>query len=427
MIVNRQLTEAERDKAAAIYCRYCGSNAATGVLAGLTMQVLVAVSLGMSTAWVSVIGTLNYLSYILLPLGFSFSGKLGVGRNMRLFALVIAVMCFAVALSPLLPKHGVVVFFIAVVIIHCCGSFRDSMVFPLQKNITTDGTILSLLFRAQLFAAVVSLTLSPLLAWGLSRWDNSIALPLLFCAGGGFHLISGQLISRIPEPSILKELAARPVLPQVRKAWGEPLMRKQLLTGTVLNLSLMTMVSVSVVAAKKGCGMDNAQTMALSTIQIVSTIAASYIFKFFTERFGPRKMMIAAYPLLWVLSLYWCLVPSDGCGIGAVVLPFVLGGLLTVILPTALNNYFAITIPNSIQVGGTFLVFTINGGLTSLLGILVNALIFNMTKHCSASDAMLPFRIFYLITGLLFIPGILSVTRLPAKNKLVSKKANRPE
>lgn len=414
MIVPRALTDDEQNRAQRIFCGFTGIAAVAGNCSGATIQVLMAVSLGIGSAWVSGIGALVYLSYLFLPAGFKIAGRLGVGLNIRYCQWMSSLMCLVIASSCVIPAGKPVCFFAGVLLMYMSSACGASMNFPLEKNITTDRTIHRLLSRTQMIASSVGLIVSLSIAWVLSVFGGAAVLPLLFCIAAAVYFCNGLFIARIPEPVILKKLALRPVLPQVRNAWRDAVVRKQLLTGLMLNMTLATMVSVNILTIKKGCGLNDHQAMILTVIQTVTTIGGSWVFKVFMERFGPRKMMLCAYPLVWALALYWCLIPA-GCPLILLAPPFVAAGFLCVFFSTSLNSYFAISVPNPLQIGGTFLVFIITGGLVGVLSVILNPLIFKLTELYPASDSMTPFRLYYMITGVLSLPGIRSVVRLPVK------------
>ena len=412
MIVPRALTEAEQKTAQRVYYAFTGTNAFIAGCSGMTPQVLLAMYLGIGSAWISGIGALGYLNFLFLPMGVLLAGKFGVGRTIRLGAWLYGAMCLLPAVSSLLPGGRGVVFAVGVQMMNLSLACVTAMLFPLQKNITTPVTIFRFLSGTQIISASVTLLTGLGAAGFLAVCADAAALPLLFCAAAAVSIYEGWFIERLPEPAILRELASHPVLPQIRDAWRSGILRRQLLTGVMQNLALVTLVSVNILTAGKGCGMNGQQTMILSMIQMGTVILFSRGFKAVSERFGPRRVMIASYPLVWALALYWILIPPDG-GFVLMIPPFLVAGILQLCFSVSQNAYFTITVPNSIQIGGTILLFLIAGGLVGAAGLVLNPLIFKLAECYPAGDAMTPFRMYYLIAGILSVPGIRAAIRLP--------------
>lgn len=219
---------------------------------------------------------------------------------------------------------------------------------------------------------------------------------------------------RMPEPSILKTLAANPILPQIREAWQDKLIRKQLLVGFTLNMVFITMIPVNLLAIKKGCGASNMTVLLLTTLQLVAMIPVARLYRFIVEHFGPRKMLILTCPVVWLLAAYWFFVPVES-SFWLMILPFILISLITVGFSSSMGNYFIIATPNHLQVGGSILIFLIHGGLVGLVGIIANPLLFKIIGSYEAIDSMASFRLYYLITGLISLTFIAAPISLPVK------------
>jgi len=304
------------------------------------------------------------------------------------------------------------------------------MAFPLQKNITTDATLPRMLSRNQIASSSVSLianlTIAGLFALTAAAPDmfpgnkavafcsGKLVIPMLFAVATMLYLANGRQIMRMPEPSILKELAAHPILPQVREAWKDKLIRKQLLVGFILNMVFITIIPVNLIAVKKGCGMSNTAVQILTTVQLVSMIPVSRLYRFVVERFGPRKMMILTCPVVWLFAAYWYFVPVEKSFFLLIPL-FVLASLIAIGFSTSLGNYFIMAAPNHLQVGGSFLIFWVHGGLVGIVGIVANPLLFGFIGNYTVADSMESFRLYYLITGAISLLFIFAPMSLPVK------------
>ncbi len=173
----------------------------------------------------------------------------------------------------------------------------------------------------------------------------------------------------------------------------------------LLNLSLAMMLPVNLLAVRRGFGFGDFDGLFLTSIQVVSGMTASWLTRHLALRYGPRNLMVGAYPLIWVLALYWVFVPARPSLLLAAI-PFIIAGFMMVFFSTNLANYFLISIPGRLQIGGTFLVFVVTGGLMGALGMVLNALIFHFVQtDLSGTETLTPFRVFYGLADFCFPSG----------------------
>lgn len=417
MIREGELSEQEQFSAQMTYRNFAAANAAAGACSGEAMLILMAIRLNLPDSLVSCIGALGFLSYLVLPFGFPAAAKYGVGGSIRKQGFFIALLCGGIMLSGFLP-HGAaagILFSACLILLYFLRSSSASMLFPLQKSISTEQTLPGMLARNNITASTVGLAASLSLAFLVSAAHSPRTLPLIFAGGAAFALLSAGIIGEIEEPRKLKQFAARPILPQVRLAWSDKRMRKQLVVGCLLNLSLAMMLPVNLLAVRRGFGFGDAGALFLTSIQVVTGIAASWLTRHLALRYGPRNLLLWSYPLIWILALYWIFVPARPSLLLAAV-PFVTAGFMMVFFSTNLANYFLISIPGRLQIGGTFLVFVVTGGLMGALGMLLNSLIFHFVQgNSSGAGTLAPFRLFYGICGLLFSVWIFVPALLPVK------------
>ncbi len=417
MILEGELSETQQHNAQMTYRNFLAVNAAAGVCSGESMLILMAIRLNLPDSLVSCIGALTYLSYLVLPLGFLAAAKHGAGGSIRKQGFFIALLCAGIMLSGLLP-HGtasVFLFGVCLIVLFFLRSSSASMLFPLQKSISTEQTLPGMLARNSITGSSVGLAGSLGLAVLLSVSHDPRTLPLIFAGGAGFAMVSAWIIGRIDEPGKLRRFAARPILPQVRLAWADKLMRKQLVTGCLLNLSLAMMLPVNLLAVRRGFGFGDSDALFLTSVQVVTSIAAAWATRHLALRFGPRNLMLWSYPLIWILAIYWMIVPEHPSMLLASV-PFLTAGLMTVSFSTNLANYFLISVPGRLQIGGTFLIFVVTGGLMGALGMLLNSLIFHLAQTMSpGAGPLASFRLFYGACGLLFSVWIFVPALLPVK------------
>ena len=374
---------------------------------------LLALQLGLPDGVVSTVGAMNFSCFLVLPLGFVLGGRMGAGKSMRLenfgMALGAAILGFAVWSWVGLFFAGLIAFFVS-------RAANFAMRFSLQRAIATDEEMPAMLARNYTGMYSCSLLGCLLVSFVLKLFPGANTLALIFLCGAILFALTGNCIGKVGEPGQVQKLAAVPVLPQVRLAWQHKLVRHQIYVGCLHNLILAAVVPINILAAKRGADMSDAAVIMLTAIQSVSAIAGSFVVKSITRKFGPRKMLILGYPLLWIICLWWCLIPENP-PFAMLILPFILGGMLMVAFSTSLENYFLISVPTELQLGGTFLVFVVTGGAAGAVGMLLNWTLFKIAPMVidPAAGAMTTYHFYYTVTGLLFALGIFGAISLPVK------------
>lgn len=374
---------------------------------------LLGVALELPDAVLSTLGAMNYASFLLLPLGFLLGGKLGAGKSM---ALENGVMALAVLLTASSLYLGKTAFFAGLLLFLTARAANNAMRFTLQKNIALESEMPAMLARNYIGLHSASLLgcLAVAVIFKLYPADRTIFFVLL--AGALLFAAVAWCIRRIKEPLQVKQLAAQPLAGQIKAAWRDSLVRHQIYVGTLLNCFLATVVPINIIAAKQGASASNAMVIMLTAIQAISAVCGSILVREITRRYGPRRMMLAGYPLVWLLCAAWVLLPMRQYPL-LMFIPFIAGGLLMMTLGTSLENYFLISVPTALQPGGTFLVFVITGGVAGTLGIFINSIIFKIAGAMNIpSGSMELYRFYFTIAGILFAAGIIAPWSLPVKH-----------
>ena len=412
MILDRELTEAEQRSAQRVLRDCVALSACASSCSSETLLILTAVSIGIPGYLLSASGSLVYMSYLVLPLGFLYAARVGSGRCIGDFKMLQGIFCLLIGLSLFVPAGAAYVFLAGVILLYASMSCAASMIFPLEKNISTEKTIAAMLSRNQITASVAGLTVSLLIVWLLTVYPSRTLLPLVFLTGFLLCLVCGFRIRRIDEPAILQRFAEHSILKQALLAWRNPVLRRQIWVGCLLNLLLAMLLPVNILMVKQGYDLPDSWILLLSSLQVISSIAGSWLCRVFTQKYGPRRAMIAAYPLVWAICLSWQLA-SPEFSLPAVLPPFIMAGLLNIFLSTSLNNYFTVTIPNQHQIGGTFWVFLATGGLMGLLGMFLNPAILAGIQNWFPGAPFRHFQLYFLFAGILFAAGILAPVSLP--------------
>jgi len=412
MILNRTLDAAERLASQKTLRNYWAAFALGQACCGEATIQLMALAINIPDRVVAAMGAMNYAGFLALPLGFVLGGKQGAGKSMQLENYLAALAALLLATSPW--THPIL-FWGALLLFLVARAANNAMRFPLQSHIAIPSEVPSMLSRN--YVSFWGCTLLGCLAVSLTMqiFPGNGTLAAVFAAGSIFFICSGGFINRVKEPQEVKKLAEQKLSSQLKAAWQNPLVRHQIYAGCMINLFLAAVVPMNILCAKRGMDASDALIILLAAIQAMASVAGSVMVKHITNRCGPRKMMLIGYPLVWLIPLFWLLIPADAPRF-VLVLPFIMGGMVLMALGTSLENYFLVTVPEKLQIGGTFLVFVVTGGCSGAAGMALNWLLFYLAENfCDSSSAMAPFRFYYAIVGALFALGILAPWSLPGK------------
>ena len=275
-----------------------------------------------------------------------------------------------------------------------------------------------MLARNQVAGMVTGMGSTLLITWLLDKYkDNQFfLLPVLFCMAFALYCLCGLNICRVVEPAALKRMTNHKILKQALITWRIPHIRHQIYVGSAMNLWIAMIPSINIIAMKKCFGFSDSNIMLFGFVQTISVIVASALYKNITLRFGPAKVLVGICPLIWVLSLYWIFIPGE-ISLWAALPPFILTGAISSTISTGLGNYFSNTVSNVYQVGGTFWVFVITGGLVGLVGMIMNPILLKSIEFVTKSDGIAMYRGFFIITAILFAGLIFAPISLVKRGK----------
>lgn len=413
MILDRRLTAAERRFSQTVLRDYWILSALAMTCCSDAVLPLLGMALKLPDAVLSLLGAMNYACFLLLPLGFLLGSRIGAGKSMAWenFLMFLATLLLAVSLW--LGKWS---FFIGFLLFWTARAANFAMRFALQKNIAVESEMPAMLARNYIGLYAATLLGSLGIAAICRIFPGPRTLAAVLFVGALLWGAVALCIRRIKESESVKKLAVGPWRRQIMTAWRTPLVRHQVCVGTLLNCFLAAVVPVNILAAKRGLHVSDALVVLLTAVQAVSAIGGSVLVKEISARFGPRKMMFWGYPLVWGLCASWCLLPMQNCP-WLLAVPFVLGGISLTVFGASLENYFLLSVPDRLQLGGTFLVFVVTGGGAGVLGMLFNFGIFKLAEFSGwdGGGSMTLFRFYFLCAGIIFAAGCLAPWSLPDK------------
>ena len=164
------------------------------------------------------------------------------------------------------------------------------------------------------------------------------------------------------------------------------------------------LIPVEMLMVKQGMGLTDAQVTTLWAVKVTASIAGAPVWSFLTQRFGSSKVCAGAILLIPLLCLFWGLTPLPQLE-NLVFLPFLTSGVMIVFYSNSLLDFFMKSVKSYKQQGGALLVMVITGGVAGLLGIGLNALLFEILEKFLAiqENTQEFYRSYFLIAAVLFL------------------------
>ena len=153
---------------------------------------------------------------------------------------------------------------------------------PLIAEITTDddrGQILARsggYFYGACFLALI------VIAWVLrGRQDDPWIFADIIVVGGVLGCTASRFLAPLDETAAPRDSARRPIREELRQVASSRVLRRQLLAGFAVNVSIITLVPVSMMALKKGVAIGDGEAMYFALCQFAACAAITP----YSERF----------------------------------------------------------------------------------------------------------------------------------------------
>lgn len=381
---------------------------ANSAICGESLLVLIAIRFGFGDTFCTLIGSFLYLGYLVLPSGYYFAARCGVVKSIAMQTMVSVLgsllTLLAALIFPFSARTAQYMLTVGTMIFFAAKSSGSAMLLPLQANISNEHNRPHMLGKIAVCSNVAALMSTVVIALAMHFFKSSRTYPVLLGGGALLGTVSALSLMWLREPPILRTIAGYPVFRQIVLAWHEPLIRKQLLLGCCLNMSLVMLVPVEMLAVKHGMGFADAKVTAMWAVKVAASIAGAALWSFLARRYGSSKVCTYAVMLIPLLCLFWLLTPFPLMA-NIAFLPFLVSGVMIVFYSNSLLDFFMKSVSAPKQQGGSLLIMVITGGIAGLLGFVLNALIFwGIEKLLLLQENSLEFyRTYFTVAGLLFL------------------------
>lgn len=418
MIYDRPLTDEQRRVSQLNYNLFNIVNGASYMCLGETVIILFAVKLHAPNVIVAVIGSMLFLGFLLLPLGVVRTAQVGAARSQADFWVCRNVAALLVAVSALiLPLSQCLAWGLLLLGSFLFYGFRAAGVVmsqPLIGDITNNMDRARLIARSTGLFYVSGLVAMVTISLILGHYDSLWVLVGIIVAGACCGITASTFVRKIDETSAIRRSAQAPLFPQLKTAFFDSTLRRQICAGFMVNLAIIMMAPIAILTMKRGYGVSDTQAILFSIVQFASSIAATQISGKITEKIGPRKVAIYSYMLIFPICLFWLFAPAAVSSVwmwGLFALPFILIGAMMVSAQNAMVHYFLMAVPKERQVASSMFISVVTGAAAGVTGMFVASGLLKLAERFLGSGLPM-YRAYFVAAGVLFLAGLTQVVRL---------------
>lgn len=427
MIFNRPLTFEEKKSSRHNYSLYNIVNGASYMCLGETVLILLAVQLKCSDTVVAILGSMQYVGFLLLPLGKIMTARTGAAGSQAQFwvyrNLAVLIVAAAVPASLWISKELAVILLLSGAFLFY--GFRAAGVVMSQPLI---GEICESASRGQFISSSAGLfyltgSLALIVITLLMRISSSIwILFLVIVAGAALGITSSRFIRNIHETDRIQRSAREPVWNKLGKVLKLQVIRRQIIAGMIGYLGYMLTIPLSMLALKRGFCVSDTNALFFALIQFGAAAGAGFLQGKIADRYGARKMLIAAYGCFLIVSLLWALSPDRLLPFYHVLI-FLIGAYGYIGTGNALAQYYLETVPLKLQIVSSIVISISTGVFSGLLSMGIASVLLKLAAVLNSGEQpFTTYRIYFLmLVCLLPVLGLL-VWRLPDASKKHSGK-----
>lgn len=427
MILNRQLTAAERKASQRNHLTFSLINGASYMCLGENVVILLAVHLAAPSTVVAVIGAMIYIGFLALPLGVRWTARVGAAacqadfwicRNVA--AIFIACSVFVASFSPPLA-WGVIV--AGSFVFYACRAAGCVLGMPLVGDITSREEVSVFLganYKCFYGSGVVSVLVISLLTHYIEGVWTLFGV-ILFGALSGFA--SSHFVRGINESGAVKEAAGHKLLPGMKEVFRGLDVRLLCLAWFGLNLTLVMLAPISVLALRRGFGFSDTAVLICAIAQFAAGCLISPPSGRLCKHLGPRLVLAVSFAFFLLVPPLWVFFPESGAA-GPSVLAYVVAIAIFAIIGCAqisTNNaataYFLLICPEARQqVPGTIAVQILASVGAGLFGTCAAPPLLLAAERIAGAmgleGASGQFRAYFLLAAPLFAICLLPILRL---------------
>lgn len=417
MIVKGVLSEAQKAESRQNLKKFYFVNGLSYMCLGETVIILFAVRLNCPDYFVAILGAMMYFGFILLPLGKIVTARSGGARCQSTFWVLRNIAALLVASAAFFSVSGLNSVALGMILLGAFlfYGFRAAgvvMFQPLVGEVTDDHNRSHFLGVSSGIFSASSLISLGLISLILNFTQSIWALSAIIAVGACMGVFASGYLRKVHETENLRESARRPIWNELKQTLGQQRFRRQLLTGFMINITVITTIPASILLLKRGYGISDTGALLFSMAQLGATILFSYLSSRFSAKIGPRRLIFLAYFAMPLICLVWIFSPTKFCWPLAL-LPFVLAGGGIVCMNNSLTHYFLQSIPAKNRVAASIFIAVTGGAGAGIVGMVVGALLMRYTADINpGANPLEKYRLYFTAVLIILLIGLWVISYL---------------
>ena len=414
MIFHEPLTPAQMRRSQNNFIYYSLVNGVSYMCLGETVIVLLAVRMNMPDWCVSIIGSLLYFGYLMMPLGKWMTSRVGAAKSQANFWVLRNFSALLVATGVIFNHFGMNYVAMGCLLTGAFFfyAFRAAgvvMSVPLMGNISDNAS------RARLFSLAnssffISNAVAIVCITGLMNYTDSVwMLFSIVVFGACCGITASGFLRRIDETDALMKHAAKPLLKEVPEILRDRTIRRMIAARFALNLLGMMAGGISMLTVKRGYGISDGRALVYVLILYAVSSLMSPLYAKLSDKIGPRRTVLISYMHSALIIAIWIVAPAEPSFIYPMIAFFV-GASGLIAAWNSVGPYFLLAVPEAKRTSTSVCISIFDGALAGLCSMCLTPQLLRLGARLACdAPGVERYRIYYMLTIPVFIAGFFIV------------------
>lgn len=398
---------------------------------GESLIILLAVKMTMPDTLITILGAMQYIGFILLPMGVWRAAKVGAAQCQADFWVCRNIAALSAAAAAILslkfPILSWIILLLASFTFYGCRAAGVVLCQPLIGEITTDDDRAQFIGKCGTVFYLSGVIALLLISLALKLHDSIYLLCGVIVLGATLGVTSSGFIRRIKETDVLRNSAKEKLLPKLKENLKDQDIVRQLFAGFWATVAIVTIMPVSILFIKKGYGFSDTQALLFSSMTFVACFTVSYLSGKIAAKKGPRLLLIYGFIAHIITVSCWILIPCSGAWVTiplSLILFFLYGGAV-IACDNALQGYFLMTVPKKQQMITAVLINVLRGFCAGIGGMLLASGLLKLSQYLmkyilpyvqkifpSATEQITIYKIYFLLLLPFLLIGVRQICKL---------------
>ncbi len=434
MILNRQLTDAERKKSQKNFNRFSLVNGISYMCLGESIVQLLSMKLNMPTELVAILSSTIFLGYLLMPLGVIRTAKVGAAISQADFWVMRNLAALLIAASVLVynfsKEAAWSMIILGAFIFYGCRAAGCVLSAPLAGDISTESEVAPLISKNNgLFYSTATVTIIIVaIILKMNTGVNTIAWIIVFGACVG--ITASTFARAVDETGAILKAARQKMTDGMRFILFNKDARHLVYAHFTLVVGSTTLMQLALPTLKRGYNVGDTEALILSSLRLFAAALFASVGGKLCNVVGPKFLIRFGYSIYFIVLAIWIFFPAVTMGADGianlsithyalVTAIFLMLGAVEIFCSSSVSSYFLLLCPDkNKQVSGIItenFIATFSAGIIGAIftsGILRLSDVLNESCGGFFAGADGRFRLYYVMMIPFVIIGVIIISRM---------------